>query len=649
MVTQALHVSTHALNAPAPENHDAQQCRSMVKSLDVVDVLKASEEISKQYERMLDQVRSKHESQRTVQGAFYTPPALVDHLVRQTLSRTPSQPMPLICDPACGTGNFLLTAGYALGKSQRAWQSLYGTDIDLSAVLICRWRIWIASECDPEVWKRVCRNICVGDSLGGPPPALTGPALREWQKRAPTPPPNGHTWAKTKELQHKGNWRGFDIILGNPPFLSQLSTSTTHDATRQAWLKYRFGDLVGAYTDAAALFLALAVEHLAPGGKLGLVLPSSVLATRDCAAVRHFVAEQTRISSVWVNPARAFHGVNVLTCALVAQRSAQSRTPHRIQTYVNQSAAKDDVFRLSAATLREMPTWSIFTRGLSGLPAIVVNRDHTLAEIAHATADFRDQYYGLKGHISAAPSEDLAWNNAHHAPVITSGLIDLGRLLWEARSTRILKQEWLRPVANLRTLGQDAGMNRWITERRVPKVLLPTQTRVLEPWVDESGLTLPCVPVITLVPKRADSSDDLWLIAAILASPVISALARIEVAGAALSAEAIKLSAKQCLDLPLPPRKTWGELAAAFKKLSAADATAQDLHNFAEVSVRAYDLPGRTVRTSRATAGNTLADKTRATVGDTVEGKVLAWWLERARKARFGKGASESSAKRKGI
>ncbi|MBU6412993.1 MAG: N-6 DNA methylase [Planctomycetes bacterium] len=589
------------------------------QGLDILDVDQATDHISLSYENSLGLLTEQSANKRTTQGAFYTPETLVDHLVERTVVDGGFEKMPRICDPACGTGNFLVLAGSALGESRRAWQSLYGTDIDLAAVLICRWRIWIASGCDPEVWKHVCKNICVGDSLGGPPPALTGAALREWQRQSPTPPSNGHTWAKTKELQRGGKWRGFDVILGNPPFLSQLSASTTHDAARQAWLKYRFGGLVGAYTDAAALFLALAVEHLAPGGKLGLVLPSSVLATRDCAAVRRFVAEETRIRSVWVNPARAFYGVNVLTCALVAERIAEKggegKRPQRIQTYVNQGAAKGEVLKISATEMREMPTWGVFTRGLSGLPQIVVKRVRTLGDLAQATAYFRDQYYGLKGHIS----EGDTWDDENRAPLITSGLIDLGRIHWETRATRVLKEEWTRPVVDVKSLSEDAGMRKWVEQRRVPKVLLPTQTRVLEPWVDEAGVALPCVPVITVVP-RSRAADELWLIGAVLASPVVSAIARIEAAGAALSAEAIKLSAKQCLGLPQPKEATWAEVAARFREVCGDGAKQETLQQFGEVAIRAYDLP--------------------AGVGK----RIMEWWLPKAMQSRFGAERGQTAA-----
>ena len=70
----------------------------------------------------------------------------------------------------------------------------------------------------------------------------------------------------------------FDVVVGNPPFLNQLSTLTSRGG------RSRFGG--GPYADAAAEFLALAIGLARPGGRVGLVLPQSLLATRDAAAIR---------------------------------------------------------------------------------------------------------------------------------------------------------------------------------------------------------------------------------------------------------------------------------------------------------------------------------------------------------------------------
>src|SRR4051812_16488368 len=53
---------------------------------------------------------------RKAQGVYYTPPVLVDHILRHTLGpllagRTPAQIAGLrLIDPACGSGVFLLAA-----------------------------------------------------------------------------------------------------------------------------------------------------------------------------------------------------------------------------------------------------------------------------------------------------------------------------------------------------------------------------------------------------------------------------------------------------------------------------------------------------------------------------------------------------------
>jgi hypothetical protein len=589
----------------------AQLIESAVSYLSTQPPTAASRHISRLYELLLSASPAGKASSRTTQGAFYTPTPLVHHLVSQTITAPPPPHRLRICDPACGTGNFLLAAAAALQPSAQAWQSLYGVDIDPAAVMVCRWRIWLASGCMPSVWKAVCRNICIGDSLGSPPPSLKGPSLRAWQTAAPTAPADGHSWMHRAELRRVGTWHGFDIILGNPPFLSQLASPTAHDTQRQTWLRYRYPNLVGPYTDAAAIFLAHAVELLAPGGQLGLVLPSSVLSTRDCADIRRCTAAQTSIQSVWINPARSFPGVNVLTCALVARKADRSESPpaiQRIQTFAGPTCAKSTLIVLKQKELTNSSTWGMFTQGLSGLPTIRISRQHTLGEIAHATADFRDQYYGLQGHITDRASTP----DQNYAPLITSGLIDLACCHWGQRPTRILKQQWHAPQANLKTLRSSTSLGQWIDQRRVPKVLLATQTRILEPWVDPAGASLPCVPLITLVPRDGQDPQSLWFIGSILASPVVSALARIECAGAALSATAIKLSAKQCLTLPLSKPLHADRIASAFAKLASPDASPSDLKHFAHLSMEGYPLSRRKSQ------------------------QILRWWLPLASQSRFG-------------
>ena len=104
-----------------------------------------------------------------------------------------------------------------------------------------------------------------------------------------------------------------DVVVGNPPYLSQLAATTTRGGSS--------GHGGGPYADAAVEFLALAVRMLGPGGRLGLVLPQSILASRDAAAVRAAVDERAGIVWSWWSPDPVFDA-QVLVCAIVAEVGA---------------------------------------------------------------------------------------------------------------------------------------------------------------------------------------------------------------------------------------------------------------------------------------------------------------------------------------
>ncbi|MEZ6318276.1 MAG: hypothetical protein R3B49_05900 [Phycisphaerales bacterium] len=139
---------------------------------------------------------------------------------------------------------------------------------------------------------------------------------------------------------------------------------------------------------------------------------------------------------------------------------------------------------------------------------------------------------------------------------------------------------------------RDGSLGPWITSRLVPKILLATQTRVIEALVDADGVYLPSTPVISVLPR---DPRDLWRLAAALASPVCAALAMHRHAGTALSPDAIKLAARQVLALPLPAdADAWQAAADLFRDAHHArtdpDRTAL-LLQMGQAACAAYRVP----------------------------------------------------------
>jgi hypothetical protein len=383
---------------------------------------------------------------------------LVDHVVAMTVPRDAGT----VLDPACGDGAFLAGVRRALGPSVR----LVGVDIDADAVEAARAAV-------PDA------DISHGDAL-----------TTDWSDRR------------------------FDVVIGNPPFLNQMSAATTRGG------RSRFGG--GPYADAAAEFLALAVSLARPdGGRIGLVLPQSMLSTRDAGPIRAAVAAQAAVVHVWWSPTPMFDA-SVRTCAITFVRDAAAGPVAR--------SFGPSFMPVEAVSAPETGSWA----PLLGDVASVSNRAQgVLGDIATFAVDFRDQYYGLV---------EAVGDDVEGPPLVTSGLIEPGVCLWGQRPVRFAKRRFAAPRVHLASLSPK--LQRWARVRLVPKILIANQTAVIEAVVDRQGEWLPSVPVITC------TAPDLDQVMAALSAPAATEWVRHHAAGSGLSANSVRLTPALLASIP---------------------------------------------------------------------------------------------------
>ena len=330
-------------------------------------------------------------------------------------------------------------------------------------------------------------------------------------------------WIHADSLQHDWSDERFDAVVGNPPFLGQMRSATSRGS------RSRFGG--GPYADAAAEFLALAIELTRPGGRVGLVLPQSLLSSRDAAAIREAVDARATLRWMWWSPTLMFDA-NVRVWAGVWQvDSTVGGTVGGTSETVRRRVGPD----FSPTTAIAMPRqWSGLIADSAAPPAALTNGP-TLGDIATFTADFRDQYYGLVGCVS---------DDGDGPPLITSGLIEPGECLWGKRPTRFAKQPYAAPRVDLAAL--DPALQRWAQQRLVPKILIANQTRTIEAVFDEDGAWLPSVPVITCLTGQPQR------VLEVLSSQAANDWVRYHAAGSGLSASAVRLSARLLASVPMP-------------------------------------------------------------------------------------------------
>ncbi len=242
-------------------------------------------------------------------GQFFTPYNAMDVLVKMV----DPKPGETVIDPACGAGGFLASvvrhhraSGSDEKKLAASVASLYGVEKDAYLAKLARLHVSLLSGGHPTV-------VC-GDSL----------AMRD-EEGEPLKMPDG-----------------FDIVLTNPPFGVKIVAATTEvqrafalgskwrlDHTK-AW--QQTGELASSVPP-QVLFVERCLSLARPGGRLGLVLPESVLSNKSYRYVVEFLRGKARVEGVVGMPEALFKtsgkgGTHTKTCLLTLTKFAEKSNGH---------------------------------------------------------------------------------------------------------------------------------------------------------------------------------------------------------------------------------------------------------------------------------------------------------------------------------
>lgn len=518
---------------------------------------------------------------RHARGIHYTPLPIARALVRSALGPPSDDGGAVrVGDQACGSGAFLVAAADELSSRGAppdaiVAEQLFGADLDPNAVSIARIEI--------ALWSaRVAgRVLIVPEDHLVAADALSGDGAGPWGGR-PGP---------------------LDVVVGNPPFGAQLKGGTVRDRDTQQLLAHRLGVGALGYADTSALFLLRAVDLVAPGGRVALILPTSVAAAKSAGPIRAALADRARITDVWIGGDDVGFDAAVAVWAPILQKTGQApaTTPIEVRRSHGVVFAPLDPVEVDV----DASSWAPLLQGRHRTPAArtapgagaVDDPEGSVASVASVSAGFRRHFYGLVPFVHDDPAA------APDTPaLVTTGAIDPCHHRVD-RPVRFAGRSMQRPVVDLAALAADRALDDWVRSLSVPKVLIASQGRVLEAIVDATGSLVPSTPVIAVVPD-ADADVDIWHLAAAISSPFASLRLHDEAGGTGMDGKGCRVTAGFVGALPLPTdRVAWDEAADAARQ--ATEASARD---------------------DATTWADQLDRLGAALVGRHDHGDVLGWW-----------------------
>lgn len=234
----------------------------LAKVVDLIDDIPMDDRDTKGdvYEYMLGKIAS-----AGLNGQFRTP----RHIIEMMVEMTAPKPTDIVCDPACGTGGFLVAVNENLRKNHR---EIFG-DLKLKEHFYNK--LFNGFDFDNTMLRIGSMNMMLH--------GMDNPNIR---------------YKDSLAEEHSGDEAMYSLVLANPPFAGSLDyESTAKDL--QKIVKTKKTEL---------LFLALFLRLLKTGGRAAVIVPDGVLFGSSNAhkALRKMLVEDQKLDGIISMPSGVF-------------------------------------------------------------------------------------------------------------------------------------------------------------------------------------------------------------------------------------------------------------------------------------------------------------------------------------------------------
>ena len=206
---------------------------------------------------------------KKINGAFFTPKTITDFIVSQTINSSSQK----VCDPSCGCGAFLISAAIFISENLNKGvvdiieENLYGVDIADYSVRRAKILLSLLALKNGEDKEDIKFNLKTADSLAV-----------DWKKLFP----------------EMDKWGGFDIIIGNPPYVKfQDINKELRGKLYKDWLTLKTGNYNLYFA-----FFELGVGIMKANGVLGYITPNNYFTSLAGVQLREYLKSNNLMEKI---------------------------------------------------------------------------------------------------------------------------------------------------------------------------------------------------------------------------------------------------------------------------------------------------------------------------------------------------------------
>jgi adenine-specific DNA-methyltransferase len=232
-------------------------------------------------------------SDRIIHGAIYTPLNIREYIVEKSLSSKKDNVR--IADISCGCGGFLLTAAkYLKTKTGESYSKiienhLFGLDIQAYSITRTKILLSLLALNEGEDFESFNFNLFVGDAL-----------IFKWKDAI-------------KQFD------GFDIIIGNPPYVRVRNLSNETKLSLENWDVCKSGN-----PDLYIPFFQIGIENLSKKGILGFITMNTFFKSLNGRALRdYFYKRSIKFEIIDFGTEQIFKSKNTYTCICLIENTTQ--------------------------------------------------------------------------------------------------------------------------------------------------------------------------------------------------------------------------------------------------------------------------------------------------------------------------------------